>query len=247
MGCVSRSASFCKTLLTISETLKIRVKALEKRVDEKLARPRQLEETSPSKRLKATTRSVVPETPARIPSALPVTQASSVTRVMSWVWGSRHTPSATDPRQQVDEDVAQPLMRQNCKQISAVQRQTGIVPMPSALSAQNEMLGSALLGLSTSSSATSMTAPLDTPAATSRLYPSLRPSISQRSTAIQALFPGIHPLGESTSSADLGASRSISKDLTPGEVVKRKASVKDMVRGFEQSGKLGELLNSRRG
>lgn len=172
----------------VSEILELRVQALEKRVDDKLARSSP-EEDSPSKRAKIV---AMPETPARPSKSLE--PPSSVQRVMSWVWGSSeaHAP-LTDAIPDTDQNA---------------------------------------LGLSTSSSATSSTVPLHTP--TSRLYPSLQPSVSQRSTAIKSLFPAIHPLGESVES-----SRRV------GRVVKQK-SVKEMVRGLEQSG-LGDLLNSRRG
>jgi hypothetical protein len=122
-----------------------------------------------------------------------------------------------------------------------------------------------LLGLSTSSSATSSTAALQTPAhapathattggesVTAKLYPSLNPPIGQRSEAIRKLFPEMHPLGTSAAAgADTSFGGSSTSSTGAGRErdfgIRRKTSVRDLVKGFESSGELGALLSARRG
>ena len=210
------------------------MQALEKRVDEKLARDTQLDETSPAKRAKSASGSAVPSTPARS-STRSAGPLGSINRVMNWVWGS----AAADPLRPASgpSDDASPAMRSN----EAARPATIATPaIPASRPQQDPTLGSSILGLSTSSSATSLTMPLNTPAVPSRLYPSLQPPITQRSSAIKALFSAGHPLAESSYSAPGPRTRQ-------KEPIRRSASVKDMVQAFEENGTLGDLLNSRRG
>jgi hypothetical protein len=99
-------------------------------------------------------------------------------------------------------------------------------------------LDTSTLGLSTSSSATSMTFPPQTP----RIYLSLTQSISQRSLAIKALFPAIHPLGDSTSSTISSSSVGNTTGRTDASFssigLSRKTSVKDLAKSFEEQGVL---------
>lgn len=97
------------------------------------------------------------------------------------------------------------------------------------------------LGLSTSSTATSGTFPPQTP----RLYPPLNQSITQRSTAIKALFPSIHPLGDSTSSTSSSTSGNTSVNRSNSLAgLRTKTSVKDLAKSFEEKGTL-DLASKR--
>ena len=74
--------------LTDRRRLELRVEALEKRVDEKMARSQVADETSPNKKSRSAAGKAVPNTPAR-PTKRIVAPPSSVRRVMNWVWGAR--------------------------------------------------------------------------------------------------------------------------------------------------------------
>jgi hypothetical protein len=76
------------------------------------------------------------------------------------------------------------------------------------------------------------------------MYPPLTRSISQRSAAIKALFPSIHPLGDSTSStistSSNGANTTGRSETSFLSGLNRKTSVKDLAKSFEEKGLLGD-------
>lgn len=83
---------------------------------------------------------------------------------------------------------------------------------------------------------------------TPSIYPPL-PSITQRSAALKALFPAIHPLNDSTASnASAGSSTSTaSLRSQPVSIPKRSNSIQDLVKSFEEAKTLDRVLEKREG
>lgn len=151
--------------------------------------------------------SVTTSTPPRPRAALPSTGSFSIPHPSSPLWR---------PSEPVRPPTARPAP------VSSLLGQTR--PTPRTLSA--------ILA----ASSTSSTGSYDGQASTSRLYPSLEPSMSQRSAAINALFtPG-----------DKSTSASASTSSNAGVPIKRSSSVKDLVKSFEDSGILSRGSDLRR-
>jgi len=143
----------------------------------------------------------------------------------------------------IEEDVQSSafLVESNTSRIDAWKRQVHAAPRPSIAPSLMRDLGSSV-------ASTSAHSILDTP--TGRLYPALYPPISQRSNAIKALFPDIHPLGESTSSdLSIGSAGSSSSPRSQPINIPRKSSgsVKDLVRSFEESKVIHGAMDKRAG
>lgn len=275
------------------------MQALEQRVESKLAQSvgsavtgvKDLGE-SPKKKSK----SMMFETPAKVDTGRG-DAPGTITRVLSWVWGSSAAVSESKVAERDDEEIfghlpikssstlskgkerdarerPQPMKQVRPAPVSAppprsnVPRSSFAPVLPNLAHAGDHSFGSAsLLGLSTSSSATSSTMAVMTPAqetTTAKLYPSLNPPIGHRSAAIRKLFPEIHPLGSSSSSGGISHTHSHDHGHESGEGeesfgsvsgigksrdfgIRRKTSVKDLVKGFEKSGELEALLRGRSG
>lgn len=117
-------------------------------------------------------------------------------------------------------------------------------PAVSALSLTSTLTASRSLPADLSASTSTIATYLNTPAP--RLYPSLDPPLTQRSSAIKALFPDIHPLGSSTDSAASTSSATSRPEPLPMPAgIKKRDSVKDLIRSFQEKGVLDKAFQAK--
>jgi hypothetical protein len=117
-------------------------------------------------------------------------------------------------------------------------------PTVSALSLTSTLTASRSLPADLSASTSTIATYLNTPAP--RLYPSLDPPLTQRSSAIKALFPEIHPLGSSTDSvASTSSATSRPEPLPMPTGIKKRDSVKDLILSFQEKGVLDKAFQAK--
>jgi hypothetical protein len=117
-------------------------------------------------------------------------------------------------------------------------------PAVSAMSLTSTLTASRSLPADLSASTSTIATYLNTPAP--RLYPSLDPPLTQRSSAIKALFPDIHPLGSSTESAASTSSATSRREPLPMPTgIKKRDSVKDLIRSFQEKGVLDKAFQAK--
>lgn len=186
-----------------------------------------------------------PFTPARAQAGQATVQTpappSTIKRVLGYVLGglgsstSRQRPTPRSPPTKPQQSLLATL-RQAQPVTSATQSQPSEA---SSISHLPEMRQSTVQGTNVASSSASIT--------TSSIYPSLNPPLSQRSSAIQALFaPDIAPPARSTPRPIPIIYQRPSSGLANSSLSRSTQSVKDLVRSFESQEDLTASISLRR-
>lgn len=214
----------------------LRVQALGRRLASSPTRSRKDQLSEPvNKRARTTSPPPAPSTPARGPrhsEAQPNAPPSTVKRVLSYVFGGLSSSTSLPrpaARQSRPSPTAEPRISRQAESGPIEPSETSAV---SRLPEMKQRFTPGPLASSTFSGATSS------------IYPTLNPPLSQRSTAIQALFaPDAAPLARSVPRPVPVHQPSIRQGSGLGSSLSRSTSVKDLVRSFESQEDLTTSLH----
>jgi hypothetical protein len=224
--------------------LALRVKALSRRLSLSGSDTKR-QVSPPAKRARTVSPlPAAPFTPARAQAGQSTVQTpappSTIKRVLGYVLGglgsstTRQRPTPRSPPTKPQQSLLATI-RQAQPVTSATQSQ----PSEASISHLPEMRQSTVQGTNVASLSASIT--------TSSIYPSLNPPLSQRSSAIQALFaPDTAPPARSTPRPIPIISQRQSSGLANSSLSRSTQSVKDLVRSFESQEDLTASIGLRR-